>query len=153
MNLVMTLDDNEVQKLLKQYPKRVKKGAKAALSRAVAFTEATIKDRTAKGRGVFGPFERYSTGYLKSLRKKGKNTRVDLFDKGLMLSAMNWKVKNEKLALLFFSSGLEAKKAMIHHRGIGHMPKRPFFDVARSEEKKVANVFRKRFINYLKRSR
>ena len=153
MKVNVTLDDKEVQAMLKAFPKRIKKASRKALSKASAFVEFTVKRRTASGRGLNGSFTPYAASTRRSRGKRGRKTgSVDLMDTGQMLGSMTWKVKNPSLGLVFFSNTLAARKAMWHHTGAGHLPVRKWFDVNNREEFQVGSQFRNEFIKRMARA-
>ena len=95
-------------------------------------TQRTLKGKDYKGR----PFSKYSAKY--EARKKARGgeffSGVNLHDKGHMMGSMKPK-PTAKNVTLFFSKTAEAKKAAIHHKGIGKMPQREFFNLSKMERK------------------
>lgn len=122
-----------------------------------------ISQRTLKGKDVKGvPFTAYSRkayffnlgsdanptwktlkfGYAEFKRIKGGSKfgrGTNLHASGNMFAAMKAK-STSRNTTLFFSKPLENKKAFIHHKGIGSMPKREFFDLSRMEKKELMGL-------------
>jgi hypothetical protein len=155
MKVDAKIDTTKVKAMMQKMPDKVEKGSKSGLAKAAAYVEFIIKQRTARGMGVNRAFIPYSESYKIARAKHGRGTSpVDLNWSGRMLAAVTWKVKSAKLAIVTFSSGLEAKKAMFHHKmgaGKGRV-KRPWFDINASEVRKVKQVFDKELHKYLKRA-
>lgn len=102
----------------------------------------TISQRTLAGKDVRGrPFTAYDKKYAKWKKKRGGEffTGVNLHDSGNMFGSMKAK-STAKNTTLFFSKPLEGKKAFIHHKGIGKMPKREFFDLSSMEKKELMSL-------------
>jgi len=153
MKVNVTLDDKEVQAMLKAFPKRIKKASRKALSKASAFVSFKVKKRTKDGIGLNGKFEGYAASTLRSRGARGRNTgTVDLMDSGQMLGSMIWKAKSPFLGIVYFSNTLAARKAMWHHTGAGHLPVRKWFDVNNKEEILVGSRFRNEFIKQMARA-
>jgi len=153
MKVHVTLDDKEVQAMIKAFPKRIKKASRKALSKASAFVEFTVKRRTASGRGLNGSFTPYAASTKRSRGKRGRQTGVvDLFDSGRMLGAMTSKALSPSLGVVFFLDADARRRAMWHHTGAGHLPVRKWFDVNNREEKEVGSVFRNNFIKQMARA-
>ena len=155
MRVDAKIDTKQIKALMKKMPDQVERGSKSGLAKAAAYVEFTIKQRTARGMGVHRGFTPYSESYKIARAKHGRSTTpVNLNWSGRMLASMTWKVKSAKLAIVTFSSGLEAKKAMFHHKmGAGKSRvKRPWFDIHPSEVRKLKQIFDKEFHKYLKRA-
>ena len=153
MKVNVTLDDKEVQAMLKAFPKRIKKASKKALSYTSNFVVKTIKKRTEDGIGVSGSFTPYARSTKRSRGKAGRQTGVvDLFDSGQMLGAMTSKAVSPSLGVVFFLDADARRRAMWHHTGAGHLPVRKWFDVNNREEKQVGSQFRNNFIKQMARA-
>ena len=153
MKVNVTLDDKEIQAMLKAFPKRIKKASRKALFESASYVNRQIKRRTNRGEGVDGAFEGYAMSTRRSRTKRGRKTgRVNLFDSGQMMSSMMFEVKNPSLGLVRFSNTPASRKAMWHHTGAGHLPVRKWFDVNNREEKQVGSVFRNEFIKQMARA-
>lgn len=149
MKVHATFDDSEIQKLIKEFPKRIKKGSNEAIEKVAAEAATIIRDRTSRGQGVRGKFK----GYAKSTRRKGTHQkgRVDLYDKGDMIGAMRSKAKNPFLGIVGFVSIREARKAIWHNKGAGHLPVRLWFDLNNRESKKISKEYKRLLFRYLNR--
>lgn len=153
MKVNVTLDDKEVQAMLKAFPKRIKKASRKGLFEAAKYVSWQIKRRTKRGVGVDGAFEGYAMSTRRSRTNRGRKTgRVNLFDSGQMMSSMKFEAKNPSFGLVRFSNTLASRKAMWHHTGAGHLPVRKWFDVNNREEKQVGSVFRNEFIKQMARA-
>lgn len=100
-----------------------------------------IEIRTRRGRGFDGSsFGRYSPGYAKFRRKRGRRTApVDLDFTGRMLASMQSSVRRTTRGLsgeIFFNSAKEAAKARGHMTGRlgkrGRTQPRKFFGISRN---------------------
>lgn len=101
-----------------------------------------ISQRSLKGKDVKGTsFTAYDKKYAKWKKAKGGEffTGVNLHASGNMFAAMKAK-STARNTTLFFSKPLENKKAFLHHKGIGIMPKREFFDLSRMEKKELMGL-------------
>ena len=104
-----------------------------------------ITQRTLKGKDYKGaPFTAYSEKYgrWKKARALKPGSNVNLHLKGHMMSSLKPKA-TAKNVTLFFSKPQEAKKAFIHHKGKGKMPKREFFDLSKMERKHLGKLMAK----------
>jgi hypothetical protein len=119
-----------------------------AISRAAQYTEGLILARTAKGDGVDGKFEQYSTGYADAKRDGWAGTRsrqgfggdasgiVNLMVHGTMLAAMQTSAEGNT-ARIHFGRATEARKAAFNHA------QRPFFAVNNKERDQIVAFFNK----------
>ncbi len=117
-----------------------------------------ISQRTLKGKDYKGAlFAAYSTkpSYFKTKGKyrlfedgyKGYKasrgiSNVNLDNTGNMFSSLKAKSTNRNTTL-FFSKPLEAKKAAIHHKGLGKQKKREFFNLSSREQDDLMDLMRK----------
>lgn len=99
--------------------------------------QETLKGRDAKGRR----FVKYSNNYLKYKTSRG-DPKVNLNDKGQMLSSISIKSKTNR-AELFFSKTKEALKAHGHNTGSGNAPKRRFFGIRSKRQRELMAVVTK----------
>ncbi|MCK5610654.1 hypothetical protein KAR91_52765 [Candidatus Pacearchaeota archaeon] len=101
-----------------------------------------ISQRSLKGKDYQGAaFHLYDKKYARRKKAKGGGffSGVNLHASGNMFAAMKAK-STARNTTLFFSKPLENKKAFIHHKGIGVMPKREFFDLSPMEEKELMGL-------------
>lgn len=146
MSVNISLDDKAVKALMNAYPKRIKESSTIAINKTASFVEFTIKKRTARGVGINGGFTPYAKSTRKSRSNRGRQVGVvDLFDSGKMMGSMITQPKNPFLALVTFAGTFQKRKAMWHHKGLGNLPDRPFFDISSAEKPLVASVFIKEF--------
>lgn len=101
-----------------------------------------IQAQTDRGLDMWGdPFAPYSEEYLEFLENTGRETTVDLLLEGHMRASGTsggWPVSKEvgELAVtITFTSEREKMKAMGHHRGLGNLPERPWFNVPEGTER------------------
>ena len=96
-----------------------------------------IKQRTASGRDKDGrAFAPYADGTRRKKRGGGW-----LHDTGRMMSAMTTKANRGSVTVFFRGKGRkgidENQKALVHQRGLGHMPQREFFGLTSKDERKI----------------
>lgn len=151
MKVSVSLDDKEIKEMIKRFPRKIEKASKTAILRTAIFAELAIKRRTLSGKSSEGgSFTPYAKSTNRSRRKRGRNTgRVDLFDSGEMFGAIKSRAKNPFIGQVYFTSVAEGQKAMWHHHGRGKLPVRKWFDIAKSEEPLVINIFRNEFIKQM----
>lgn len=146
MSVNISLDDKAVKALMNAYPKRIKKSSTIAINKTASRVKDLIQRRTAQGRGINGGFKPYAKSTRKSRSNRGRQVGVvDLFDSGKMMGSMIMKPKNPFLAEVTFLGTPQKRKAMWHHKGLGNLPERPFFDISSAEKPLVASVFIKEF--------
>ncbi len=101
-----------------------------------------INVRTEKGKDVnLRPFKPYSKRYEKYKKKRqGRffTGKVNLHDKGKMLSAMQFKAKKGK-AVLFFNKSDQNIKAFAHTTG-SRQPLRKFFSLSKLDVKRLSRI-------------
>ena len=104
-----------------------------------------ISQRTLKGKDYKGGlFSAYKPEYKLWKAKIGGeffSGNPNLHKSGNMFASLKAKSTNRNTTL-FFSKTLEAKKAAIHHKGLGKMPKREFFNLSSGEQDGLMDVFR-----------
>lgn len=101
-----------------------------------------ISQRSLKGKDYQGAaFHLYDKKYARRKKAKGGEffSGVNLHASGNMFAAIKAK-STSRNTTLFFSKPLENKKAFLHHKGIGSMPKREFFDLSRMEKKELMGL-------------
>jgi phage gpG-like protein len=106
-----------------------------------------ISQRTLKGNDYQGAaFTRYDKDYKLWKQKRGGkffSGSPNLHNSGNMFSSLKPK-PTDKNVTLFFSKPLEAKKAAIHNKGLGGMPKREFFNLSTTEQNQLLDILRKK---------
>jgi hypothetical protein len=132
--------------LMKQMPQKVERALTITAQQGINI----ILDRTEKGRGINGPFARYTPAYAKRKAEGWPSTKtqrafsgdpsgiVNLNVRGEMLASMTSKAKRTT-ATIFFSRATENNKAYWNSR------KRPFFGFNDQEKRTLAKVFQKVF--------
>lgn len=132
--------------LMKQMPQKVERALSITAQQGINI----ILDRTEKGRGINGPFTRYTPAYAKRKAEGWPSTKtqrafsgdpsgiVNLNVRGEMLASMTSKAKRTT-ATIFFSRATENNKAYWNSR------KRPFFGFNDQEKRTLAKVFQKAF--------
>ena len=111
-----------------------------------------ISQRTLKGKDYKGGlFEAYSKGYKLWKQKRGGKFfgGVNLHNSGNMFASLKAKSTNRNTTL-FFSKPLEAKKAAIHHKGLGNQKKREFFNLSNREQDDLMDLMRKELKKVIK---
>lgn len=136
MKIDVQIDVSSLQKKLAQASQSLAKVDTALYAAAVKGMQF-IKDRTRKGYGLNGFFQRYSPKYALFRMKKGRGLRVDLNFTGQMLASMQAR-KGNGYADIYFSSARENKKAYFNHK------RRPFFGLTRAEKAKLHQLVLKR---------
>ena len=147
----------KVQIMLTEAMKNMPLNVERALKITAMVGINIIQDRTAEGRGIKGPFVRYSPGYAKAKAvgwPTGKGRRafsgdpsgvVNLNVSGQMTAGMSVKAKGFS-AQIYFPSALNNKKAFWNQ----YMKKsptyaRPFFGFNDQEKRTLAKKFQKAF--------
>lgn len=89
-----------------------------------------IDARTVQGIDYRGDtFEYYSGMYARYRALQGRQVeRVDMTFDGQMLAALTARSSSDA-AIVRFTNATEARKAMWHHEGAGHLPAREWFDI------------------------
>lgn len=143
----------KLDEIMKTMPQKVER----ALSITAMEGIRIIKDRTAKGKGINGPFARYSPGYAKAKAEGwptgdkrtsfgGDPSRiVNLNLRGEMLGSMTSKAKGFT-ASIYFGRSAENNKAFFNQ----YMPKspiyaRPFFGFNAKEKRTLGKIFQRAF--------
>ena len=88
-------------------------------------------------------FKPYSKQYIKKKRERGGkffSSNVNLFDKGHMMGNLDHKVVNRSSAFLHFPKIQERLKASGHIKGSKILPKRDFFGLDRSGERRLIDM-------------
>jgi len=147
MKISMTIDKAGFEKAMLAL-KAIEAKIPVAVSRSAQYTESIILARTAKGEGVAGRFEPYSTGYADAKRegwgRSGSTPGfggdasgiVNLMVHGTMLAAMQ-SSSDGNTARIHFGRATEARKAAINH------DRRPFFAVNNAEHDHIVAFFNK----------
>jgi len=116
------------------------------MGRAALAAEQLVKDHTEKGQDKNGMrMRKYSVQYSDIKRKRGGHFftgKVNLHDKGHMLSAIHYKAVSATRSEVGFSKPQEALKAVAHQLGERNLPKRVFFGLQRSEKTKVLDLIK-----------
>ena len=138
MNVGISIDTSAVEKRFKNV--NIDLAIFKALSKTSQQGINVILDRTAKGKGIYAPFKRYSQKYAAFRAEKGRSINPDLNFSGKMLGSIKSAVKtSDKLANIYFSRKSEAKKAL------GNNKTRPFFGFNEKEKLKLVKLFAKNF--------
>jgi len=147
MKISMAIDKAGFEKTMLAL-KAIEAKIPVAVSRSAQYTESIILARTAKGDGVDGKFEQYSTGYADAKRDgwAGSKSRqgfggdasgiVNLMVHGTMLAAMQSSSEGNT-ARIHFGRATEARKAAFNHA------QRPFFAVNNKEHDQIVAFFNK----------
>lgn len=126
------IDTDEVSRFLIKFSRVLPAGfpTKELMTDIGDYVAARIKTRTLAGKDVdLSPFVAYAPSTVKQRAKKGLQTsHVDLFASGKMLAAVGRLTTTSNEVLIGLSSGIEAKKAIIHKLGLG-LPKRDWFGI------------------------
>lgn len=106
-----------------------------------------ITDRTRRGEDIYGlPFDAYATKTKQSRRKRGRRTSpVTLQDTGRMLASMRGRADGD-VALVYFASRTEGRKAAWLDEGTRHMPERRFMDATPADLDACGDVLLDRII-------
>jgi hypothetical protein len=94
-----------------------------------------IRTRTEQGIDVNGaPFADYSSKYKKVRLKRGRNTSpVDLTMSGRLMTSMQVEVRGKDQFAITVLDAEAAAYGRAHNEGLGHMPRRRFFDTSDQE--------------------
>ena len=137
------------KKLEQKLPRLIDKG----LLQAGFHLLDIIRTKTSKGIDYKGvPFAPYSEGYLKQLQREGKSTKVDLFNTGRMLAALNpsgrtlRKTGKNKISVNFSNAQMR-KRALFNQ--VLNEPKREFFGFNQRTESIIQKGFNKFMIRQL----
>lgn len=116
--------------------------------RVTADASTFLKDRTLDGKDKNEKeFQKYSDTYLAFKKERGARFfkgRVNLFDQGDMLGAMQPFVRTSKAAEILFTRTTEALKASGHHKGNPRrgLPQREFFALGRKGRERATEKLR-----------
>ena len=108
-----------------------------------------IRTKTAKGLDINSiPFAPYSSGYIKTLNREGKKTKVDLFYTGRMLGSLSpnstiKKTGKHKITLAFTNAQMRQRAL---YNQVLNEPNRKFFGFNKRTEKIINKSFEK-FVN------
>ena len=95
--------------------KKVPEGAAVEIA---AMATGMIKRHTLAGRDRRNlKMRSYSKGYVSQQGRKGRSSKVNLFNDGNMFRAMQWKRRSRTTAIIFFNRAEENTKALTHQRG------------------------------------
>ena len=96
----------------------MQKAPEAAIGQITAMAVGMIKEHTLAGRDRRNrKMRKYSKGYAEQQGKKGRSSRVNLFNDGSMFRAMTFKKIGKSKSVIFFSRAEENTKALTHQRG------------------------------------
>jgi len=134
--------------LTKKEREQLKRDIPIGLSRAAQSGVNIILDRTAKGQGIDGPFQRYSDRWLKTRRELGLRTHPVTLEFGLSRSDDRWinsptmlsQMASKPMAnhvKIYFTGKDAQKKAAMNNKT------RPFFGFNDGEVDEMTEVFRK----------
>lgn len=150
-------------KMVVVYNKHVVINTKKAVDALGAYVVGAIKARTNQGIDAKGkPFEQYSPGYQKALRRGGELTKPDLRVTGSMLSSLKVIGRGNRLGVDYARIGFDAvygpsyklqdnkiirtgqrkitngALARIHHYGLGRVKRRRFFGITKGEKSRAS---------------
>ena len=96
----------------------MRKAPEGAAVEIAAIAVDMIKTRTLAGRDRRNlKMRKYSKGYAAQQGKKGRSSKVNLFNDGNMFRAMAFKRLGKSKAVIFFNRAEENTKALTHQRG------------------------------------
>lgn len=135
----VTIDASGLERTLKNAPRDIGKKLQKSLLKTAQFGTQIILDRTERGIGYKGKFERYSAGYAKFRSKKGRGSVPDLNFSGRMLGSIQQKNESRNIARIYFGRAAEAKKAAFNDE------LRPFFGFNSIEKNRLRRFFNRDF--------
>jgi len=136
-----------LERVTKDIAKDIEASKKLAMTRTVLAGVEIIEDRTSKGRGINGPFKRYSEAWARIRKDLGKTSATPNLEFGYervgnqfksrpsMLSAMQGRADSKKSGIIFFTNREAGKRAAFNNKS------RPFFGFNRKEERRLADVY------------
>lgn len=136
-----------LERVTKDIAKDIEASKKRAMTRTVLAGVEIIEDRTSKGRGINGPFKRYSAAWARIRKELGKTSTTPNLEFGYervgnqfksrpsMLSAMQGRADSKKSGSIFFTNREAGKRAAFNNKS------RPFFGFNRKEERRLADVY------------
>lgn len=136
-----------LERVTKDIAKDIEASKKRAMTRTVLAGVEIIEDRTSKGRGINGPFKRYSESWARIRKELGKTSATPNLEFGYervgnqfksrpsMLSALQGRADSKKSGIIFFTNREAAKRAAFNNKS------RPFFGFNRKEERRLADVY------------
>jgi len=136
-----------LERVTKDIAKDIESSKRLAMTRTVLAGTEIIEDRTSKGRGINGPFKRYSESWARIRRELGKTSPTPNLEFGYerfgstfrsrptMLSALQGRAESKKSGIIFFTNREAAKRAAFNNKS------RPFFGFNRKEERRLADVY------------
>ena len=134
-----------IQKNLNKFVNKFPTITRKAFLQASFQLQAIIKELTRREqdfrRRRFAP---YSEGYLKTLQREGKPTKIDLFNTGRMLGSITGKVESKSKASVFFNNNEMTRRALFNQ--VLNEPNRQFFGFDNKTEKIIAKQF-ERFLD------
>ena len=151
MNADLTTNANKVTVNLDRMINALPQDVDKTLFATAQYGINLILDRTEKGRGITGPFKRYTPQYAKIKRSGWSRTptrrgfsgdpsgTVNLMVTGEMLGSMSAK-KGRGVSSILFARQSEARKAAFNQK------KRPFFGFNTAEKQRLGDFFRARLI-------
>lgn len=136
-----------LERVTKDIAKDIESSKRLAMTRTVLAGTEIIEDRTSKGRGINGPFKRYSESWARIRRELGKTSPTPNLEFGYervgstfrsrptMLSSLSQRAESKKSGIIFFTNREAAKRAAFNNKS------RPFFGFNRKEERRLADVY------------
>lgn len=133
------VDSRSLELLLNRKANDIVSDIERSLLKTAQYGTQIILDRTERGIGYKGQFEKYSPGYAKYRAQKGRGQTPDLNFSGRMLSSIQQRKAGRNVAEIYFGRATEAKKAAFNNQ------KRPFFGFNSSEKDKLQKFFSRDF--------
>ena len=136
-----------LERVTKDIAKDIQASKKRAMTRTVLAGVEIIEDRTSKGRGINGPFKRYSESWARIRKELGKTSATPNLEFGYervgsvfksrpsMLSALQGRADSKKGGVIYFTNREAAKRAAFNNKS------RPFFGFNRKEERRLSQVY------------
>jgi len=151
-----------IERVVDDIQKDLDSSKKRAMARTVLYGTTVIEDRTAQGRGIRGPFKKYSESWRRVREELGlESSKVTLefgyerrasvapaagetqmtrssdrwVKRPSMLGALQGKVVNRTTGEIFFSRADAARRAEMVNKT------RKFFGFSRDEEKDLARIY------------
>ena len=136
-----------LERVAKDIAGDIESSKRRAMTRTVLASVEIIEDRTSKGRGINGPFKRYSESWARIRRELGKTSATPNLEFGYervgsvfksrpsMLSALQGRADSKKSGVIYFTNREAAKRAAFNNKS------RPFFGFNRKEERRLSQVY------------
>lgn len=141
VNIGVTMTPKDPTKITKDLADKVEANKRKALSITAMEGINIIKDRTAKGQGVSGPFKSYTPQYAAFRAKNNLNTKpVNLEFSSRMMRSITASRPTSNSVTIFFNGAENARKAAFNNQS------RKFFSFSKQERGVLRNIFKKRLL-------